>query len=135
MTRYSASGTHVSALVGGGVKAQLAASPACDSSNARGVRSMSLKIISSALLSRAFDAARCQPGLPPGAGRVVRGAGAAASSSSSVAQVGAEKPSERRKRAACSVARVLGGVPVADVSSSGRKRAASAPAWCLRVRP
>ena len=81
MTRYSESGTRVSALVGRAVKAQLAASPACDSSSARDVGSMSLKSISSARLSRAFDAARCQPGLAPGADRVVRGAGAAASSS------------------------------------------------------
>ena len=44
-----------------------------------------------------------------GAGRVVRAAGAAASVSSSLAQDDAEKPSERRKRAA---ARVLRAVPV-----------------------
>ena len=49
-----------------------------------------------------------------------------------VAQVGAEKPSELRKRAACSAARVLGGVPFADASCSGRRRAASTPGWCLR---
>jgi len=121
MTRYSASGTRVSALVGRAVKAQLAASPACDSSSARDVGSMSLKFVSSARLSSAFDAARCQPGLPPGVGRFGCGAGAAASSSSSLAQVGVEKPSERRKRAACSAARVLGGVPLAVVSSSGRR--------------
>ena len=60
MTRYSASGTHVSALDGRAVKAQLAAS-STRASRAR--------------LSRAFDTARCQPGRPPGAGRVVRGAG------------------------------------------------------------
>ena len=43
MTPYSASGTRVSALVERAVKAQLAASPACDSSNARDVGSMSLQ--------------------------------------------------------------------------------------------
>ena len=46
--------------------------------------------------------------------------------------VGAEKPAERRKRAACSAARVLGGVPFADASCSARRRAASTPGWCLR---
>ena len=108
MARNSSSGTRVSALVGKAVKAQLAASPPCDSSSARDVGSSSVKSVSSARLCRALDAVRCQPGLSPGPGRVVRSA-AAASSSSSFAQVGAGKPSERRKRAACSAARVLGG--------------------------
>ena len=74
--------------------------------------SSSVKSVSSARLCKALDAVRCQPGLPPGAGRVVWSAGAAASSSSSFAQVGAGKPSERRKRAACSAVRVLGWVPL-----------------------
>ena len=73
--------------------------------------SSSVKGVSSARLCKALDAVRCQPGLPPGAGRVVWSAGAAASSSS-FAQVGAGKPSERRKRAACSAVRVLGWVPL-----------------------
>ena len=96
MTRNSSSGTRVSALVGKAVKAQLAASPPCDSSSARDVGSSSVKSVSSTGLCRALDAVRCQPGLSPGAGRVVWSAGAAASSSGSFAQVGAGKPSERK---------------------------------------
>ena len=105
--------------LGRAVSVQLAASPAYDSSSARDVGSMSLKSVSSARLSRVFDAVCCQPGLPPGAGRVVRGAAAAASSSRSLAHGGAEKPSERRKRGACSAARVL-------ASAAARKQAAAA---------
>ena len=132
MTRNSSSGTRVSALVGKAVKAQLAASPPCDSTSARDVGSSSVKCVSSARLCRALDAVRCQPGLSPGAGRVVWSAGAVASTSSSFAQVGAGKPSERRKRAACFAARVLGGVPLAVASSSGRRRVARTPGWSCR---
>ena len=106
------------ALVGRALKSQLAASPACDSSSARDVGSMPLKSISSARLSRACDA--------------MRAAGAAASSSSSLVQVGTEKPSDGRKRAACSAARVLGGVPVADASSSGAEGTLGDASSCLR---
>jgi len=125
MTRYSASGTGCRPSLGGPRRpSSLHRQPVTAAARARDLWVDVVEERLERTLSGAFDAASCQPSLPPGAGHVVRAAGAAASSSSS--------PCWRKRRATCSAARVLGGVPAAVACSSGRRRAASTPGWCSR---